>query len=223
MILVALSFLLSLAFPENELATSQATAESDDSELNVAHRIESPFQIELKDGEFPKWIRICVTPGPLIKQFVRETASGISPRKDVEQVYRKLQSNWKYKYDPKDEEWLQSAEYSVAKLEGDCEDYASCMASCLTCVGATVRLVTVRMEQFCHCYCELLVGSATDRLTFHVMDQLVSSLGLKTFAYRRDGEKIWLALDFQPPTKSIYAGEFLQSISLGMETKAASN
>ena len=177
-------------------------------------REDQPFEIELGQEAFVKYIRRCMIVSPEVRACVDEVVTRESPRKNVQQVYQWLQKRWTYKSDPQGCSQLQSASYSVRNLEGDCEDYASCLASCLSAIDATVRLVVVNKEEGCHCFCEMLVGNDDDPLTTVILDQFAVALEMSRISYRLENGCVWLALDFIAPTSNVYSGKVLYVVSV---------
>jgi hypothetical protein len=111
-------------------------------------------------------------------------------------VFRKINENWNYVSDPKDEEYIAKASESVNLLAGDCDDHSILMAAGLKAIGGTPRLVYTNG----HIYPEILIGNRKDLsyVSKLIHDRLFpdESDG-KTIHYHEDENgNIWLNLDY---------------------------
>ena len=57
-------------------------------------------------------------------------------------VFKKINENWNYVSDPKDEEYIAKASESVKLLAGDCDDHSILMAACIKSIGGIQDLCT---------------------------------------------------------------------------------
>lgn len=111
-------------------------------------------------------------------------------------VFKKINENWNYVSDPKDEEYIAKASESVKLLAGDCDDHAILMAASVKSIGGTPRLVYTDG----HIYPELLIGNRKD--LEHVSKLIHESLfpdesNDRTIHYHQDEKgNVWLNLDY---------------------------
>jgi Ca2+/Na+ antiporter len=56
-------------------------------------------------------------------------------------VFKKINANWFYVSDPKNQEYFAAASESVRLLSGDCDDHAILMAAATRAIGGTPRLI----------------------------------------------------------------------------------
>ena len=111
-------------------------------------------------------------------------------------VFKKINGNWNYVSDPKDEEYIAKASESVKLLAGDCDDHSILMAACIKSIGGTARLVYTEG----HIYPELLVGNKKDleHMSKLIHERLFpdESYG-RTIHYHHDETgNIWINLDY---------------------------
>jgi hypothetical protein len=121
-------------------------------------------------------------------------------------VFKKINENWNYVNDPKDEEYIAKASESVKLLAGDCDDHSVLMAAAIKSIGGTPRLVYTTG----HIYPELLIGNQKD------LEHMSSLIRKKLFPRESNGKQlhyhtdekgnIWLNLDY---TAGYPGGKFM--------------
>src|SRR5690606_35626116 len=68
-------------------------------------------------------------------------------------VFKEIFSQWKYVYDPANEDYYSKASQTLKQLEydgyfkGDCDDYSIMMAACIKAIGGEVRLVRTTVKR----------------------------------------------------------------------------
>ena len=150
-------------------------------------------------------------------------------------IFKVINSNWKYVYDPKNEEYYAKASESIKTLAGDCDDHSILMAACIKAVGGTARLIHTER----HLYPELLIGSESDleivnylinKETFSISKTDYSSnyivergklrfkknakTSQQTLHYHTDERgQIWLNMDY---TANYPGGKFMNDKILGV-------
>jgi hypothetical protein len=121
-------------------------------------------------------------------------------------VFKKINENWNYVNDPKDEEYIAKASESVKLLAGDCDDHSVLMAAAIKSIGGTPRLVYTTG----HIYPELLIGNQKD------LEHMSSLIRKKLFPRESNGKQlhyhtdekgnVWLNLDY---TAGYPGGKFM--------------
>ncbi len=121
-------------------------------------------------------------------------------------VFKKINRNWNYVSDPKNEEYIAKASESVNLLAGDCDDHSILMAACLKAIGGTPRLVYTDG----HIYPEVLIGNEKDlqHVSRLIHDKLFpDESDEKAIHYHEDENgNVWLNLDY---TASYPGGRFM--------------
>ena len=111
-------------------------------------------------------------------------------------VFKKINRNWNYVSDPKDEEYIAKADESVHLLAGDCDDHSILMAASIKAIGGTPRLVYTDG----HIYPEILIGDEEDlqHVSRLIHDKLFpDESDEKPIHYHEDGNgNVWLNLDY---------------------------
>lgn len=88
-------------------------------------------------------------------------------------VFKEINSNWTYIFDPKNEEYYSKASETIGQFafnnqfKGDCDDHSILMAACIRAVGGEVRLVKTKViindsTQIGHIYPEVKFGTTKD-------------------------------------------------------------
>lgn len=126
-------------------------------------------------------------------------------------VFKEIYGQWKYVYDPANEDYYSKASETLGQLQydeffkGDCDDYSIMMAACIKAIGGEVRLVRTTVEQsngdqIGHLYPEVKFGSEEDLETIVYLIKSVyfveESKG-NAINYYLDGKGfIWLNFDY---------------------------
>jgi len=134
-------------------------------------------------------------------------------------VFKEINNNWVYVSDPVGEEYFASAGETIdqqqydGKFNGDCDDHAILMATCLKFVGSEVRLVRTTH----HIYPEIKIGSKDrlDKAIFLIRHKLFvkESKGKSIYYHVDQSGEIWLNFDY---TGRAPGGKFLQEDIVGI-------
>ena len=121
-------------------------------------------------------------------------------------VFKKINENWNYVSDPKDEEYIAKASESVKLLAGDCDDHSILMAASIKSIGGIPRLVYTEG----HIYPELLIGNKRDleHISRLIHERLFpKESNDRTIHYHVDERgNIWINLDY---TAGYPGGKFM--------------
>lgn len=135
---------------------------------------------------------------PYTKQFANSLA-GKSPGPfnagQICEIFDYCFENWKYVNDPSGMDYLASASETISgNLAGDCDDFAILMASCMLAVGGDVCVNVGAGKQGCHAFTEVDIASiGKDNMLSAVRSRYSNVTNIAT---RRDGEHLWLNLDW---------------------------
>ena len=125
-------------------------------------------------------------------------------------VFKEIYSQWKYVYDPINEDYYSRSSETLKQLEydeyfkGDCDDYSIMMASCIKSIGGEVRLVRTVVDQngkeIGHMYPEVKFGDTKDLETVVYLIKnvyFVEESSEKSIFYYQDKKGfIWLNFDY---------------------------
>lgn len=126
-------------------------------------------------------------------------------------VYKEVYGQWKYVYDPANEDYYSKASETLSQLEydeyfkGDCDDYSIMMAACIKAIGGEVRLVRTTVERkdgtsIGHLYPEVKFGSTDDLETVVYLIKNIyyqEESANKPIHYFQDSKGfIWLNFDY---------------------------
>jgi hypothetical protein len=130
-------------------------------------------------------------------------------------VFKKINSQWNYVSDPKNNNYIAKASESIKYLSGDCDDHSILMAAAVKSIGGTPRLIHTNA----HIYPEILIGNKADLETVNYLIKKVlfkSESKSKSIHYHTDEyNQIWLNLDY---TAKYPGGPFLSEEILGILT-----
>ncbi|MBD3637304.1 MAG: hypothetical protein HUJ25_08135 [Crocinitomicaceae bacterium] len=126
-------------------------------------------------------------------------------------VFKEVYGQWKYVYDPANEDYYSKASETLTQLsydgffKGDCDDYSIMMAACIKAIGGEVRLVRTTVtrndgQRIGHLYPEVKFGSTDDLETVVYLIKNIyftdESKG-KPIHYFQDSKGfIWLNFDY---------------------------
>lgn len=118
------------------------------------------------------------------------------------EVYSYLRNKWQYVNDPVDNEYVAYASESIqdCHLSGDCDDFAVLMAACMLSIGGEVCINTAQTSNGeGHAFAEVDVARFSQS---DVENTVLEYFGKYTripspLSYRRDGNHLWLNLDWQ--------------------------
>lgn len=146
-----------------------------------------------------------------IKNF-QENAHLSKSRKWVQffSVFKEVYGQWKYVYDPINEDYYSNASHTIDQLEyddffkGDCDDYSIMMAACIKSIGGEVRLVRTIVQQngkeIGHMYPEVKFGDSKDlEVVVYLIKNVFfveESKGKSIFYYKDHKGFVWLNFDY---------------------------
>jgi len=130
-------------------------------------------------------------------------------------VFKDIRNKWTYVNDPRNAEYIASADESLLHFAGDCDDHAILMAACIRAVGGTPRIIHTGG----HLYPEMLVGTKAD---LEVANLLIKqhlfpeeSRGREVHYHIDEYGQVWLNLDY---TATYPGGPFMSEEILGQLT-----
>lgn len=159
-----------------------------------------------------------------VKHF-QETAHLSKNQKWVQffSIYKEIYGNWKYVYDPIDEDYYSVASNTIKQLKddgyfkGDCDDYSIMMAAAIKSVGGEVRLVRTSVIQsgrrIGHMYPEVKFGDSKDLESVVYLIKNIyfqeESKGKSIYYYQDSKGFVWLNFDYND---SYPGGKYLSEI-----------
>jgi hypothetical protein len=130
-------------------------------------------------------------------------------------VFKEINRRWHYVNDPKNGDYIATAQESLMYFSGDCDDHSILMAATIKSIGGTPRLIHTKG----HIYPEILIGSMKDleKVNFLIKNILfVEESKNKQLNYHIDEHnQIWLNLDY---TAKYPGGPFMSEEILGALT-----
>ena len=126
-------------------------------------------------------------------------------------IFKTVNANWNYVYDPLEEEYYSKASETLKQLEfdgkfkGDCDDHSIMMAACIKAVGGEVRLVRTTVttkdgREVGHLYPEVKFGNSKDLENVVYLIKTIyfpKETKGKTIHYYQDPKGfIWLNFDY---------------------------
>ena len=128
-------------------------------------------------------------------------------------IFKEIYSQWKYVYDPVDEDYYSQASNTLKQLEyddffkGDCDDYSIMMAATIKSIGGEVRLVRTVVQQgdreVGHMYPEVKIGGEKDlEMVVYLIKNIYfteEAKGKSIFYYQDSKGFIWLNFDYNDP------------------------
>ncbi len=130
-------------------------------------------------------------------------------------VFKKINSQWNYVSDPKNNNYIAKASESLKYLSGDCDDHSILMAAAVKSIGGTPRLIHTNA----HIYPEICIGEKADLETINYLIKKVlfkSESKSKSIHYHTDEyNQIWINLDY---TAQYPGGPYLEEEILGVLT-----
>lgn len=130
-----------------------------DNKQSFIHKNQILTAIDYKNSDVRTWAVQSAT-----KHFKNEQ-NDYSQYKTIIQcfsIFKEINQNWQYVYDPIGEEYFAKASESIKTLAGDCDDHAILMAACIKAIGGKARLVHSQNNTEGHLYPELLIGKKKD-------------------------------------------------------------
>lgn len=130
-------------------------------------------------------------------------------------VFKEINSRWHYVNDPKNDDYIATAQESLHYFSGDCDDHSILMAASIKSIGGTPRLIHTKG----HIYPEILIGGINDleKINFLIKNVLfVNESRNKQLNYHIDEHnQVWLNLDY---TAKYPGGPFMYEEILGALT-----
>ena len=126
-------------------------------------------------------------------------------------VFKEIYNQWKYVYDPANEDYYSRASETIKQLEydeyfkGDCDDYSIMMAACIKAIGGEVRLVRTTVKRknnkdIGHLYPEVKFGNTEDLETVVYLIKNIyfsdESKGKPIHYFEDNKGFIWLNFDY---------------------------
>lgn len=138
---------------------------------------------------------------PYTKQFANSLAAkspGPYNPGQICEIFDYCYNKWRYVNDPKDKEYVASASESIeGSLVGDCDDFAVLMASCILAVGGRVCINTGQTETSGHAFTEVDISQFDESSVLNTIKSHFSQYNITSLATRRDGDRLWMNLDWQ--------------------------
>lgn len=114
------------------------------------------------------------------------------------EIFDYCYNKWSYVNDPKDIEYVARASESIAaSLTGDCDDFAVLMASCVLAIGGRPCINTGQNNQGGHAFTEVDIAEFNEDDILKQIRNRFKAYDVTSLATRRDGEHLWLNLDWQ--------------------------
>jgi hypothetical protein len=99
---------------------------------------------------------------PITRKYALNLASknaGSFNLRQVFTIYDDLINKWQYVNDPKSNELIANASFSIETgFKGDCDDYAVLMSSLIQAIGGKTRIVNGFNKKSSHAYTEIFIG-----------------------------------------------------------------
>lgn len=138
---------------------------------------------------------------PYTKKFANELAAKSPGPYNIGQVceiFNYCYNKWRYVNDPADQEYVARASESIAaSLTGDCDDFAVLVASCILAVGGKPCINTGHNAHGGHAFTEVDIARFDPDEVLSTIKKQFSAYTINSLATRRDGEHLWLNLDWQ--------------------------
>lgn len=138
---------------------------------------------------------------PYTKKFANELAAKSPGPYNIGQVceiFDYCYNKWRYVNDPADIEYVARASESInASLTGDCDDFAVLVASCILAVGGRPCINTGHNARGGHAFTEVDIARFDQNEVMNTIRKHFSAYNISSLATRRDGDHLWLNLDWQ--------------------------
>lgn len=138
---------------------------------------------------------------PYTKTFANKLA-GRSPGNynigQVCEIFDYCYNKWSYVNDPADSEYVARASETIASsLTGDCDDFAVLLASCILAIGGRPCINTGYNSGGGHAFTEVDISGFNEDDVKKEIRKRFSAYSIDNLATRRDGNHVWLNLDWQ--------------------------
>lgn len=138
---------------------------------------------------------------PYTKQFANSLAAkspGPFNPGQICEIFEYCYNKWRYVNDPKDKEYVASASESIeGSLVGDCDDFAVLMASCILAVGGRACINIGYTSTTGHAFTEVDISQFGESTVLKEVKSYFSQYNVKSLTTRRDGDRLWMNLDWQ--------------------------
>ena len=138
---------------------------------------------------------------PYTKTFANKLASksaGSYNFGQVCEIFDYCYNKWSYVNDPADIEYVARASESIAaSLSGDCDDFAVLMASCIIAIGGRPCINVGYNSSGGHAFTEVDISQWDESEVINEVKRRFSAYNISSLSTRRDGEHLWLNLDWQ--------------------------
>ena len=144
---------------------------------------------------------VCDYNCPYTKQFANSLAaksSGPFNPGQICEIFEYCYNKWRYVNDPKDKEYVASASESIeGSLIGDCDDFSVLIASCILAVGGRACINIGQTETSAHAFTEVDISQFDESSVLNTIKSHFSQYNITSLATRRDGDRLWMNLDWQ--------------------------
>lgn len=138
---------------------------------------------------------------PYTKSFANQLAAKSPGNFNIGQVceiFDYCYNKWRYVNDPADREYVSRASESIAaSLTGDCDDFAVLLASCILSVGGRPCINIGYNPSGGHAFTEVDISNWNESEVLSEIRTRFSAYPISSLNTRRDGNHIWLNLDWQ--------------------------
>lgn len=154
---------------------------------------------------------------PYTKKFANELAArkpGPFNPGQICEVYAYCSQKWSYVNDPIDSEYVAKASETIScSLIGDCDDFAVLIASCMLAIGGRPCINTGANSSGGHAFTEVDISQFNEAEVLAAVRDCFPAYNITKLNCRRDGEYVWLNLDWMTP----YPGGDYYDCSLSRE------
>lgn len=138
---------------------------------------------------------------PYTKTFANKLAAkspGAYSFGQICEIFDYCYNKWSYVNDPADVEYVARASESIAaSLTGDCDDFAVLMASCILAIGGRPCINTGYNDHGGHAFTEVDIAGFDEGEVLKEIRERFKAYDVSSLATRRDGNHVWLNLDWQ--------------------------
>ena len=138
---------------------------------------------------------------PYTKQFANSLAAkspGNFNPGQICAIFDYCYNKWRYVNDPQDHEYVATASETIeGSLVGDCDDFAILMASCILAVGGRACINTGWTQTSGHAFTEVDIAQFGESTVLSEIRKRFPQYGVNSLATRRDGNHLWMNLDWQ--------------------------
>lgn len=138
---------------------------------------------------------------PYTKAFANQLAAKSPGNFNIGQIceiFDYCYNKWRYINDPADSEYVAKASESIAaSLTGDCDDFAVLLASCILSIGGRPCINIGHNYSGGHAFTEVDIADWNESEVLSEVKKYFSAYTISSLNTRRDGNHVWLNLDWQ--------------------------